>query len=79
MTASIKRDVKQQLLYYHSLGDEMMQDDQLVNNAYQYLQGKGGNLAEGQTMFAFDILSSYQILKQIDEWEKQFQAPGVKS
>ncbi|PWU03683.1 MAG: DUF2723 domain-containing protein [Bacteroidetes bacterium] len=79
VATSIRKDVKQQLIYYQSLGNEMGGDDQLVNNAYQYLQAKGGNLGEAQTMFAFDILSSYQILRQIDDWEKQFQASGIKS
>ncbi len=36
------------------------------------LQGKGGNLSEQQANFANDILSSYQIVQEIDQWAKQY-------
>jgi hypothetical protein len=42
------------------------------------LQGKGGNLSERQAQFAQDILSSYQMLTQINEWKKQYlKGPAV--
>jgi len=72
VSASLKKDLQQQLSYYKSLGDENISTEQLVNFAYQFLQGKGNNLSDQQTSFASDILSSFQILKQIDDWEKSF-------
>jgi hypothetical protein len=78
--ASLKKDLQQQMRYYASLGDPMS-DEQLAVNAQMMLQGKGGNLAERQTNFAQDIMSSYQLLMQINEWEKQYAkgtpAPGT--
>jgi hypothetical protein len=69
--ASLKKDLDQQMRYYKSLGDNMA-DEQLAINAQMLLQGKGGNLSERQTEFAQDILSAYQMLMQLTEWEKQY-------
>jgi hypothetical protein len=55
------------------LGDTHSTNTQLANDAYMLLQGKESNLSDKQTPFARDILSSYQVLEQLDEWEKQFQ------
>jgi len=70
VTASIKKDLKEQLNYYHSLGDENMTNDQLAAIAYSLLQGKGGEMPARQISFAYDILSSSQLLQQVDGWEK---------
>jgi hypothetical protein len=69
--ASVKKDLDQQMRYYKSLG-ENMPDEQLAINAQMLLQGKGGNLSERQAQFAQDILSSYQMLMQMSDWEKQY-------
>jgi hypothetical protein len=70
--ASLKKDLEQQMRYYKSLGDNMP-DEQLANNAYMLLQNKGGNLSPIQAeWFAQDIVSSYQLLLQLDQWEKQY-------
>ena len=68
--ASIKKDLEEQLRYYHSLGDQQMTDEQMVNTAYSLLQGKGGEMPDKQVSFAFDIVSSWQILQQLKGWEK---------
>lgn len=68
---SVKKDLMQQMSYYRSLGDEKMNDEELVNNAYLIYQGKGGYLSNRQLSFAGDILSCYQLLHQLDELEKQ--------
>src|SRR5579859_3588547 len=68
--ASLKKDLDQQMRYYKSLG-ENMQDEQLAINAQMLLQGKGGNLSDRQAAFAQDILSCYQMLLQMADWEKQ--------
>jgi len=71
--ASLKKDLVQQMRYYKSLGDETnISDDQLANNAYMILQGKGGNLGDRQVQFAQDIFLTYRMLMQIAEMDKQY-------
>jgi hypothetical protein len=36
------------------------------------MNGKGGILSEKQEVFAQDIVSSYQMMMQMADWEKQF-------
>jgi len=69
--ASVKKDLQQQMRYYKSLGDETS-DDQLGQNAYMLLQGKGGNLSDRQMAFTQDIFTTYRMLMQIDQMDKQF-------
>jgi hypothetical protein len=59
------------MVYYKSLGDNMT-DEQLAMNAQMYLQKGNGNLNEKQFDFARDILSTFQLLYQMGEWEKQY-------
>jgi hypothetical protein len=75
VAASIKKDLQQQMRYYKALGEENMSDDQLANNAYQLIQGKGGNLSDRQLQFAQDIFTTYRMLLQMAEWEKQYGPP----
>ncbi|PWT79214.1 MAG: DUF2723 domain-containing protein [Bacteroidetes bacterium] len=70
VSASLKKDLREQLIYYRSLGESDMSDEQLANAAYLYLQGKGNNLADDQVPFASDIVSSFQMLRQVAIWEK---------
>jgi transmembrane protein TMEM260 (protein O-mannosyltransferase) len=75
--ASLKKDLQQQMRYYKSLGDEVMNDDQLANNAYGVMQNKGGNLSDRQGEFANDIVTAYSMLMRIADMEKQYEAaPG---
>lgn len=71
VAGSLKKDLTQQMRYYNSLGENMT-NEQLAINAQMLVQGKGGNLSNHQAGFANDILSSYQMLLQLDDWEKQF-------
>ncbi len=73
--ASLKKDLQQQMRYYNSLG-ENLSNEQLAINAQMILQNKGGNLSEKQAGFAQDILSSYQMLMQLEDWNKQFASPS---
>ena len=58
--------------YYQSFSDARMSDEQLAINAQMALQGKGGNLSDLQAKyFAQDILSTYQLLAQMDALEKK--------
>jgi len=69
--ASIRKDFQQQLRYYNSLG-ESQPNDQLNINTELYKQGKGGNLSEQQQFFMQDILDSYRMLQELDQWSKQY-------
>lgn len=71
VSTSLKKDLQQQLRYYRYLGDESMTNEQLAQQAYAILQGKGGDLSAKQSSFARDILSSYQILTQVEGWGKK--------
>ncbi len=65
--------------YYKSMGDETS-DDQLANNAYMILQGKGGNLSDRQMEFAQDIFTTYRMLMQIDEMDRQYnKKPAIQN
>jgi hypothetical protein len=75
---SVKSDLEQQMKYYRSLGEGDTNNESLAMQAAGYLNNKGGILSEKQEVFAQDILSSYQMLMQLTDWEKQF-APGSKS
>ena len=70
VTASLKKDLQEQLRYYHSLGDQNMSDEQLAMLAYSILQGKGGEMPARQIAFAYDIVSSWQLLQQLGDGGK---------
>ncbi|MBC7958318.1 MAG: DUF2723 domain-containing protein, partial [Vallitaleaceae bacterium] len=71
ISTELKKDLKQQLNYYRLLGDEYMKDDQLAQYAYQQMQGKPANLADRQLSFVNDIVSSFQLLRQLESWENE--------
>lgn len=70
VSASIKKDLREQLNYYRSLGDENMTDEQMITTAYSIYQGKGGDMPARQMEFVSDMLSSWQLLQQTTDWEK---------
>lgn len=76
---SVKKDLEQQLAYYRSLGEEDMNNEQLAMQAAGVLNNKGGNLSEKQRTFAYDILSSYQLLEQLKQWEAQYKVGSAPS
>jgi hypothetical protein len=69
ISGELKKDLRQQLNYYRLLGDEDLQDEQLAQYAYQQMQGKPADLADKQLSFVNDILSSFQLLRQLESWE----------
>ncbi len=73
VAASMKKDLQQQMVYYQNLGDAGYNQEQLVNNAYMLLQGQESELSYRQSAFAQDILSSYQLLQQLQKWEQEYQ------
>ncbi len=56
--------------YYRSLGDDGATSETLALNAVGYMNDKGGILSEKQETFAQDIVSSYQMMMQMADWEK---------
>jgi hypothetical protein len=79
VSASLKKDLQQQMRYYKSQGDASMSDENLAINANMVLQNKGGNLSDIQTKyFAQDILSTYRMLMQLSAWEKPNGNPGLQ-
>ncbi|HET6255743.1 MAG TPA: DUF2723 domain-containing protein [Puia sp.] len=76
VAASIRKDLEQQMRYYNALG-ESQPNEQLAINAKMFKDGKGGNLSEQQANFADDILMSFQLLQQIDQWSKQYGAAAA--
>jgi len=82
VSASLKKDLEQQMRYYRLLGDHT-QDLQMAEEAMRYLQGQENpdrTLSKKQKMFAQDIISTYQMLQNLNEWQAQFgpQTPGIK-
>jgi hypothetical protein len=78
VTASVKKDLEQQMRYYKSLGDPNISDEQLAINANMVLQNKGGNLSDLQSKyFAQDIVSTFRMLMQLSQWDNQKQAKGT--
>jgi hypothetical protein len=74
--ASLTKDLQQQMQYYQSLGDGMS-DEQLAINARQASQGKANALSDRQLNFASDILSTYQILMQINQIKQRYKASVI--
>jgi hypothetical protein len=79
VAASVKKDLQQQIRYYQSQGDGGSTEEGLANAAYQFLQNKGNTLSDKQTEFAQDILSTVQMLNQLDAWDKEFVKTGPQS
>lgn len=71
VSASLKKDLEQQMRYYRLLGDQIT-DDQLANDAMSRMQGRPNNLSSDQDVFVQDIVSTYQMLQNLLEWDKQF-------
>jgi len=75
VAASVKKDLTQQMRYYASFSESPMSDEQLAVNAQMLMQGKGGNLSDTQAKyFANDILSTYRMILQMADLEKQYKA-----
>jgi hypothetical protein len=66
------------LRYYRLLGDQVT-NEQLAGDAMNYLQNKPSNISDKQAPFVQDIYSSYQMLMNMDDWQKQFGPPVPKS
>jgi hypothetical protein len=71
VSASLKKDLEEQMRYYRLLGDHLT-DEQMAQDAMGAMQGRPGNLSNKQMVFVQDIVSSYQMLQNLAQWEKEF-------
>ena len=71
---SLKKDLEQQLNYYRSLGEEGMNNEQMAMQAAAILNNRAGVLSEKQSPFAYEIITSYQFLQQMAQWEIEFKS-----
>jgi hypothetical protein len=69
VTNEVVKDLKQQLAYYRSLG-EQMSEDQFMQNIELAYQGKASGLANRQMSFVQDALTSYQLINAIAKLEQ---------
>lgn len=75
---SLKSDLDQQMRYYQTLGDAPLNSQQLYTEAVNYMNQRPNGLSEEQSSFANDILSAYQMLQQLNDWQKQFDPASLK-
>jgi hypothetical protein len=71
VSTSVLKDLKQQVVYYKSLG-EPMSDDQFMMNAENAYQGKANSLSSKQMSFVQDALATYQIIGAIEKLQNDF-------
>ena len=77
VSASIKSDLNEQLRYYRMLGDQQS-NDQIAQDAMSYMQNKPNGISDKQVPFVQDIYSSFQMLVNMDDWEKQYAPAPAK-
>ena len=65
------KDLKQQIIYYKSMGDNMSEDQFLQNLELAY-QGKPSGLSNKQMSFVQESLSSYQLMSTISKMEQDY-------
>ena len=73
---SVLKDLKQEIVYYKSLGDAMS-DDQFQQGIESAYQNKPSSLNNKQASFVQDALTSYQLIAAITKMEQDF-APKKK-
>ena len=67
----LKEDLKQQITYYRSMGDNMSEDQFLQNCELAY-QGKSNSLSNKQMSFVQESLTSYQLMSSIEKMGQDF-------
>jgi hypothetical protein len=65
------KDLKQQIVYYKSLGDNMS-DDQFLQNCELAYQSKPSALSNRQMSFVQESLSSYQLINTIQKMGEEY-------
>ncbi|MFM7838875.1 MAG: DUF2723 domain-containing protein, partial [Chitinophagaceae bacterium] len=69
---SLKADLEQQMKYYRKLGDESQSNKDLGRQAINYNNQQASQLSPQQETFSQDIVSCYQMLEQLEAWDKQY-------
>jgi hypothetical protein len=69
---SLKADLEQQMKYYRKLGDEGQSNKDLGRQAINYTNQQASQLSPQQETFSQDIVSCYQMLEQLEAWDKQY-------
>lgn len=78
ISESLKKDLNEQLAYYTKLDSYNRSTDEIAMHAANLLNNRGGDLNNRQMPFVYDIITSYQMLMQIEQWENQYgQSPAV--
>ncbi len=70
VAASVKKDLEEQLHYYHSLGDEQVNEEQMVATAYNLLQGKGGEMRRDRFHSRLILSVHGSCFSKWDGWRK---------
>lgn len=68
---SLRRDLEQQMRYYRLLGDQLT-DEQIATDAMNMMEGRPNNIADKQLPFLQDIVSTFQMLRNLQELEAQY-------
>jgi hypothetical protein len=71
VSTALMKDLKQQIIYYKSMGDNMSEDQFLQNLELAY-QGKPSGLSNKQMSFVQESLSSYQLMSTISKMEQDY-------
>ena len=75
VSASLLKDLKQEIVYYKSLGEPMSEDQFILNTENAY-QNKPNNLSTKQMSFVQDVLTCGQIIDGVTKMEKDFAPKG---
>jgi hypothetical protein len=81
ISTSLKKDLNEQLDYYQKLDASGRSREEIAMNAANLLNNRAGVLSGKQMPFIYDIITSYQMLMQIEQWENRFapQQPVTES
>lgn len=69
---SIEKDLNEQMAYYSAVGNNNLSGEQLALQANTLLNGRLSALTRKQEQFAQDILSTYQMLMNIEQLKQEF-------
>lgn len=72
VSASLRKDLNEQLSYYQKIDSYGRTTDEIAMSAANLLNNRAGDLNDRQMPFAYDIITSYQMLMQIEQWENQY-------
>ena len=77
ISTQLEKDLTQQVAYYKSLGDDEMNDNELMKNINDAMRGKASSFSDKQMPFVQDLGSSLQILGEIERMKMMYET-GAK-